>query len=287
MQPFDSVSVLENATGLDRAVDPVRKGVRALLGAGAVRDALHGVWLGHPVHPTVVQLAIGALTSASVLDLVPGNERAARVLIATGLASAGPATLTGWADWSELHEQQQRVGLVHAGANVAGLVAYAASLAHRLSGHEARGRALGWTGLGLLGLGGFLGGHMSFRQAAGANHVEEVPHLVRPGWHDLCAVDDLAEDGAPEQRLLGDVALVVVRQGSQIAVLSDRCSHLSGPLHEGDLVDDGSCIRCPWHGSVFRLSDGAVRRGPATAPAAAFEVRVEAGRVQVRLPGAG
>ena len=52
-------------------------------------------------------------------------------------------------------------------------------------------------------------------------------------------------------------------------------------------MDDGSCIRCPWHGSVFRLSDGAVRRGPATAPAHAFEVRVEAGRVQVRLVGAG
>ncbi len=287
MQPFDSVSVLENATGLDRAVDPLRKGVRALLGTGALRDALHGRWLGHPVHPTVVQLAIGALTSASVLDLLPGNERAAKVLIATGLASAGPATLTGWADWSELHEQQQRVGLVHASANVAGLAVYAVSLAQRLAGNEARGRALGWTGLGLLGLGGFLGGHLSFRQAAGANHAEEVPHLVAPGWQDLCAVDDLGSDGSPEQQLLGDVALVVVRNGSQISVLSDRCSHLSGPLHEGDLVDDGSCIRCPWHGSVFRLSDGTVRRGPATAPVHAFETRVESGRVQVRLVGAG
>ena len=216
MQPFDSVSVLENATGLDRAVNPVRKGVRSLLGTGALRDALNGVWLGHPVHPTVVQLAIGALTSASVLDLLPGNERAAKVLIATGLASAGPAALTGWADWSELHEQQQRVGLVHASANVAGLTAYAMSLAQRLSGNEARGRALGWTGLGLLGVGGFLGGHMSFRQAAGANHAEEVPHLIPPDWQDLCAVDDLGDGGTPQQRLLGDVALVVVRQGSRI-----------------------------------------------------------------------
>lgn len=287
MKPFDSVSVLEDATALDRAVDPVRKAVQRLLAPGPVRDALHGVWLGHPVHPTVVQLALGALTSASVLDLMPGNERPARVLIATGLASAAPATVTGWADWSELHEQQQRVGLVHAGANVAGLAAYALSLVQRLRGNEAHGRALGWTGLGLLGLGGFLGGHLSFRQASGANHAEEVPHLVPPGWQDLCAVDDLGEDATPRQRMLGDVALVVVKQGSRISVLSDRCSHLSGPLHEGDLVDDGSCIRCPWHGSVFRLADGTVRRGPATAPVHAFEVKVEAGRVQVRLAAAG
>jgi len=173
MQPFDSVTVLENATALDRVVDPVRKGVQALLGAGPLRDALRGVWLGHPVHPTVVQVAIGAFTSASVLDMVAGHERSARLLIATGLASAGPATVTGWADWSELHEQQQRVGLVHAVANVAGIATYGLSLAARLRGDEARGRVLGWTGLSLLSLGGFLGGHLSFRQASGADHAED------------------------------------------------------------------------------------------------------------------
>jgi len=287
MQPFDSVTVLENTTALDRVADPVRKGLQTILGPGRVRDALHGVWLGHPVHPTVVQVAIGAFTSASVLDLVPGNERSARVLILTGLASAGPATVTGWADWSEMHEQQQRVGLVHAATNVAGLTAYGLSLAARLRGDEARGRVLGWTGLSLLSLGGFLGGHLSFRQASGANHAEDVPHLVEPGWHDLCAVDDLGADGRPQQRMLGDVPLVVVRKGSRIDVLSDRCSHLSGPLHEGDVVQDGTCIRCPWHGSVFRLEDGSVTRGPATSPVHALDVKVDGGRLSVRLPGAG
>ena len=44
---------------------------------------------------------------------------------------------------------------------------------------------------------------------------------------------------------------------------------------------------CPWHGSEFRLADGSVRHGPATAPAAAFEVEVTEGRVRVLLPGAG
>lgn len=218
MQPFDSVSVLENTAALDRVADPVRKGVRTLLGSGPVRDALHGVWLGHPVHPTVVQVAIGAFTSASVLDLMPGHERSARVLVATGLASAGPAAVTGWADWSELHEQQQRVGLVHAAVNVTGLAAYGFSLAARRRGHQTRGRALGFAGLGLLGLGGFLGGHLAFRQASGANHAEAVPHLLPPGWHDLCAVDDLGADGTPQRQLLGDVPLEVKVEGGRIAV---------------------------------------------------------------------
>jgi nitrite reductase/ring-hydroxylating ferredoxin subunit/uncharacterized membrane protein len=288
MQPFDSVTVLENASALDRLVEPVRDAVRAVLGSGRLRDALHGVWLGHPVHPTLVQVSIGAFSSAAVLDLAPGNERAARLLVLTGLVSAGPAATTGWADWSELHEQQQRVGLVHAALNVSALAAYSASLAARLRGQEARGRAWGVGGLGLLGLAGFLGGHLSFRQAAGPNHTEDVPHLVRPGWQDLCAVDDLAGADLPQRRMLGDdVPLLVVRHDERIDVLYDRCSHLSGPLHEGELSDDGRCIVCPWHGSEFDLATGAVRRGPATSPAPVFDVKVENGRLLVRLPNAG
>jgi nitrite reductase/ring-hydroxylating ferredoxin subunit len=72
-----------------------------------------------------------------------------------------------------------------------------------------------------------------------------------------------------------------------VTVLSDRCSHLSGPLHDGELVEEETCVECPWHGSVFSLADGSVRRGPATAPVHAFDVRVTAGRVEVRLPNAG
>ena len=269
-------------------MEPVRDVVQAVLGPGAVRDTLQGVWLGHPVHPTLVQVSLGAFLSASVLDALPGKEAASTTLVATGLASVAPAVVTGWADWSELHEQQQRVGLVHAAANVTGVALYALSLSGRLRGSHRSGKALGLAGLGMLGLGGFLGGHLSFRQASGANHAEDVPHLVRPGWQNLCALDDLA-DGTMQRRVLGgdndDVPLLVLRRGATVTVLSDRCSHLSGPLHEGEL-DDG-CVVCPWHGSTFRLADGSVRRGPATAPVHAFEVRVTAGRVEVRLPGAG
>ena len=290
MQPFDAVTRLESARSLDRFAEPVRDAVQAVLPPGAARDGLHGVWLGHPVHPTLVQVSLGALMSASVLDGLPGTETAATVLVATGLATAPAAAVTGWADWSELHEDQQRVGLVHAAANLAGVVLYGLSLASRLRGGHRSGRLLGWAGLGVLGLGGFLGGHLSFRQASGANHVEDVPHLVRPGWQDLCALDDLP-DGTPVRRVLGgdndDVPLFVLRRGSDLTVLSDRCSHLSGPLHEGQLVDGGRCVACPWHGSVFRLSDGAVQRGPTTAPVHVFDVRVAEGRVEVCLPGAG
>jgi nitrite reductase/ring-hydroxylating ferredoxin subunit/uncharacterized membrane protein len=290
MQPFDSVSRLETANGLDRYVEPVRDLVRSVLPPGLVRDALHGVQVGHPLHPTLVQVSLGAFMSASVLDALPGNDAAATALVATGLATVPMTAASGLADWSELHEGQQRVGLVHAVLNGSAATLYGLSLASRLRGSQATGRALGWAGLGLLGLGGFLGGHLSFRQASGANHAEDVPHLVRPGWQDLCPRDDLPEGEMVRRLLRGDnddVPLLVLRRGDTVTVLSDRCTHLSGPLHEGELVEDGTCVECPWHGSVFRLADGAVHRGPATAPAHAFDVRVTDGRVEVQLPDAG
>jgi nitrite reductase/ring-hydroxylating ferredoxin subunit len=41
-------------------------------------------------------------------------------------------------------------------------------------------------------------------------------------------------------------------------------------------------VQCPWHASRFRLSDGHVMRGPATRPQPSYELREEAGRVQIR-----
>lgn len=92
-------------------------------------------------------------------------------------------------------------------------------------------------------------------------------------------------DRSPVKRMLGDVPVVVVRDGRQVHVLAERCSHLSGPLSEAELAD--GCLTCPWHGSVFRVRDGTVVHGPATAPQPVFQARVTCGIIQVCLPGAG
>jgi hypothetical protein len=52
-------------------------------------------------------------------------------------------------------------------------------------------------------------------------------------------------------------------------------------LSEGTVAD--GCVQCPWHGSVFRLSDGWNVRGPATAPPPAFDTRIVEEHVEVRL----
>lgn len=275
---------IESWEALDRVAAPLRKVAKPLGAVRSVRNALSGVPQGHPTHPALAQLTVGCFVSAGVLD-VRGRARdrdASTALIAAGVASAVPTALAGLSDWSYGHEQQQRTGIVHAASNTTALLMYAACLARRRAGRS--GRALSLAALGVAGVGAYLGGHLAYRQSLGPNHAEHVPHRVAPGWQRLCRLDELP-DGEPTVVQLEDQPLLAYRDGNDVRVLSDVCSHLSGPLHEGT-VDDG-CVTCPWHGSAFRLDDGEPVSGPATAPVPAFEVRVTDGTVHVLLPGAG
>jgi nitrite reductase/ring-hydroxylating ferredoxin subunit len=286
----EAASHVARSQGLDGPARALTDTVRRRIGGGARADALHGVWLGQPLHPALTGLPIGFWTSATVLDFVPGSQRASRALIALGLAGSVPAAAAGLADWSALHREQQRVGLAHGAANAGAWVLYAGSLLARAVGRDAGGRALALGGLATLTAGAYLGRHLAFPLGAGASHAESVSHLAPLGWHDLCRIYDLP-DGRVTRRQLGYVNLAVLRKGSEVLVLADRCAHLGGPLHQGTLTEAAGepCLTCPWHGSTYRLSDGAVVHGPATARQPAFDSRIaEGGIVQVRPadPGA-
>ena len=67
----------------DKVIDPARKAVQAALKPAALKDALHGTWLGHPLPPVLVQIPVGSWASAGLLDaldrvpvsLDPGSGR--------------------------------------------------------------------------------------------------------------------------------------------------------------------------------------------------------------------
>ena len=170
-----SAADLEGRAELDAAVDALRRLAEDALPEGAALDALHGAWLGHPLHPVLTDLVIGFWTSAFVLDLVPVRRlrAAADVFVALGLAAAVPTVATGLADWSTLDRRRQRVGVVHAGANALAAAAYALSLADRVRGRRGRGIALGMLGATLASAGGYLGGHLAFGERTADEAVRD------------------------------------------------------------------------------------------------------------------
>src|SRR3712207_5470046 len=86
-----------DVSSFDKVIEPARRAVDAALRPQAVKDLLHGTWLGHPLHPVLVQVPVGAWVSAGLLDAIPRLRPAATVLIGTGVAAARPAAMSGGA----------------------------------------------------------------------------------------------------------------------------------------------------------------------------------------------
>jgi len=267
---------IERARPLDTLTRPLSTVLGRLLPAGPVKDALSGSLLGHPLHPVLVTVPIGAFVGASVLDLT-GQRQAARQLVAFGLLSALPTAAAGASDWADTQGPEQRVGIVHAWANSAALGLYGASWLARGRGQHARGAALALAGGSALLVGGWLGGHLSYALGVG---VDTTAFQAGPtDWSPVVPEADLAPD-RPVQGTVDGVAVLVVRDGAALRALADRCTHRGGPLSEGSVCD--GVVQCPWHGSRFRLADGSVERGPATRPQPSYDVRVRDGWVEVR-----
>jgi nitrite reductase/ring-hydroxylating ferredoxin subunit/uncharacterized membrane protein len=273
---------LGEADGLDAPAQRVAAVVRKAIPAGPVKDALSGTFLGHPLHPLLTDVPIGAWTSAAILDLLGGrdSQQAADLLIGTGILASLPTAASGYSEWGDTVQTNpgaRRIGLVHAVANVTALALYSASLAARRRGRRGRGVALALSGLGALGVGGHLGGHLSYAEAVG---VDQTAFDSGPSEWTAAAADDAIDEGRMIHADVGGVPVLLARIGGDVHAIHDRCTHRGGPLHEGEL--SGGCVTCPWHGSRFSLADGSVRRGPASMPQPPFETRVVAGTIEVR-----
>jgi nitrite reductase/ring-hydroxylating ferredoxin subunit/uncharacterized membrane protein len=284
MKQIGLVDRLAAARGLDTVAAAVRDVGQRVLRQGTVKDLLHGVWLGHPLHPALAQLTVGCFTGAAVLDVSGDRGDGAARLIRWGMLGSLPTAAAGIADYSDAHEEQQRIGVVHAAANSASLLCYGLSLGLRSAGRSRGGVLAGLLGFTLVGLSSALGGDLSFRRAVGANHAAEVPHTGPGDWCDLGPIEDFPA-GDLVRRQAGLIPVVVLNSAGGITVLHDRCSHMAAPLHQGEVTGQGAeqCLVCPWHGSVFRVRDGAVVHGPATAPQPVLDSRVEDGRLRVRV----
>jgi nitrite reductase/ring-hydroxylating ferredoxin subunit/uncharacterized membrane protein len=277
----DLLERIHGAEALDKVAAPLSKAVARLFPHGPVKDALSGTWLGHPLHPLLTDVAIGSWTSAFFLDVL-GNEAtepAADDLVGIGVVSALPTALAGLSDWSDMLGAARRVGLVHAAANVVAVSCYGLSWFARRRGDRSRGVALGLLGATVATVGGFLGGHLSYRMGVNVDrHAWDEGGIE--DWVEVADDGDLV-DGQPALASADGMAVCLLKRGSTVLAIANVCGHAGGPLHEGEL-DDQDRITCPWHASTFRMEDGTVVHGPATAPQPGFETRVQDGKVSVR-----
>lgn len=274
---------------LEAASEPVATAIRnAFVGdAGRqVKNALHGTWLGHPLHPVLTDIPVGAWTTAMVLDALEGlsgNEgigAGADAAVALGLAGAVGAAITGATDFSESDGRGRTIGMLHGMLNLVAAGLYTGSLFMRRSRKtRSQGVAMSMLGYAIASASAYLGGHLVFGEQLGVDHTA-TPDATQPrDFRAVIAEADLPEE-TPTRVEVEDTAIVLVKRAGRIFALSATCPHLGGPLDEGKLV--GDAIQCPWHMSELALDDGHVVNGPTTFPARCYDVRIVAGQVEVR-----
>jgi nitrite reductase/ring-hydroxylating ferredoxin subunit/uncharacterized membrane protein len=283
--------VMENLTPeqtetLDQWSEQLQTGLRTLVEQGGpaarrVKDWLHGVWLGHPLHPALTDVALGAWWTGLLLDLF-GGRRSADAAMTLGVVAAVPTALSGAADWSDTEGDQRRNGLVHALLNSIGLSCIVLSLFARRGEQRFLGFVLSTLGVGLASASAWIGGELVYRQGTGVDRNAWIPPL--DDFTAVASAESLVagELLAAEVEIEGQqVPLVLMRKGRSVVALGGTCSHWGGPLAEGKVVN-GDCVECPWHASQFSFQDGSVVQGPATAPQPVFEARVRNGQIEVR-----
>src|SRR5574341_742895 len=251
--------------------------------ARRVADFLHGTWLGHPLHPVLTDATLGAWVYRAFFDIASmasGSKRmedAADTLAGVGAAMAVPTIIIGVNDYSRIPNHAIKHGALHGILNLTSFALSLLSCGARKRGSRGLGIGLSAAGLGVATVSAWIGGDMVYRQRVGTNHAVD---LMQPkDWTPIMPAAALSDGEALRIDVEG-APVLLTRQNGEIYAIGAVCSHAGGPLEQGDF--EGTCVTCPWHGSVFNLEDGSVAHGPATAKEPYFEVRVVGGQIEVR-----
>lgn len=234
-----AMQLVETQHWLEPVADQLQPAVAKALAAGglvgpSVAKALHGTWLGHPLHPVLTDVPIGAWTATAVLDAIneiSGRDacgRAAEVTLTVGLVGAAGAALTGVADWSKMgHGHARRAGLAHGLLNATGIACYVTSLMLRRRQAPRAGRRLAFLGFLISATAAYLGGHLVYSEQIGVDHTadQSPPETFVP----VLAVAELAENQLRRVHANG-MPILLLRQGERIYALGETCAHLGGPL---------------------------------------------------------
>ena len=162
---------------LDQVSKATHEAVTRATERPAVRPIAHVLrgteWLGHPLHPVVIALPVGAWTVSAWFDARsaatndPRDEHAADGALRLGVAGAVAAAVTGLVQYNDTEDGVRRETTVHAALNNVALGLYVTSAALRTRGRRPLARKLAAAGLAVVSVSGWIGGDIAFRHGVG------------------------------------------------------------------------------------------------------------------------
>jgi nitrite reductase/ring-hydroxylating ferredoxin subunit/uncharacterized membrane protein len=265
---------------------------------------------GHPIHPSLIVFPfafwVGAFVSHAIAVVLnqPTFWMMGGYLTIAGVATGAVAAVPGLLDYFFTvppHSSAKSRATKHMLLMVTVLVAFAASLAFRSGANQvAQTLVLLLQGFGtvLLLIGGWMGGTLIARNQIGVDHryanAGQWSEVRIRGSGTGTVVGARHDELKLNQMKLLHVngrRIVLARTESGYAAFDDHCTHRGASLADGAMIC--GTVQCPWHGSQFDVTTGAVKAGPATRGIPTYKVDDTGREILVRVaadiesPGAG
>ena len=283
-----SSTMLTRMPWLDKVATPLQQWISRFYGNPAqpqyrIKDFLNGMWLGHALHPALVDIPLGAWTATLLFDIEwlsnpdEAHEQAADATLWLGLIGAVGSAVTGLTNWVDTDGPERRLGMLHGLLNGGITVLNLSSALLRLTGQRRLAITFATLAYATSLYSAYLGGELAYSSGINVNHV-----AWEGGSDDFVPVLD--ERDLPPGKLTrvdaAGIPAVLYKENEHIYAIAATCSHMGGPLEEGRC--ENGIVHCPWHNSGFRLSDGSVVNSPAVYAQPTFAVRVDDGKIYLR-----
>ena len=245
---------------------------------------------GHPIHPALIPFPVAFLAGAFVFDLLgvwlnapalwSTGAHLAVAGVLTGLLAAAPGLIDLVYTLPPRSSGRNR-GIKHMLLMLGTVALFAVARYLRNGSADAPGvESLALEALGalLLGIGGWMGGTLVSRNQASV----DMRYANAGKWQeervemaDGAIVVEPGKLGVDQMRLLRIAGrsqrLVLARTETGYVAFDDHCPHKGGTLAGGAMIC--GTVQCPWHGSQFDVTSGALKAGPATTGIATYTVR--------------
>ena len=96
----------------------------------------------------------------------------------------------------------------------------------------------------------------------------------------VATIDELAS-GQAKLVEIDHKRIALFNVSGRYFAIDDACPHRGAPLSEGEL--EGETVVCPWHGAIFELATGEVKRFPAADGVTTYAVRLEGGEIAIAV----
>ncbi len=97
---------------------------------------------------------------------------------------------------------------------------------------------------------------------------------------EVASVDQI-ENGKLKVFDVNGESIILINLNGEFYAYKNQCSHMELELTDAEI--EGEILTCPWHGAQFDIRTGEVVRLPASEPLEKYKIKVEDGKIFIKI----